>query len=126
MIEKSKAKPLAKSTDLGRPNGLLAADKGVWVVTFGTGELYRLDEKGAKQDAAKLPKGSLDGIVKVGDNLLISSWESNAVYRGKPGGTFEVAVANVKSPADIGWDSKRSRVLVPLFTENTVEVYEVK
>ncbi len=126
VIEKGKAKPLAKGKDLDRPNGVLAADKGVWVVSFGPSGLYRLDEKGQKQDVTKLPKGSLDGIVKVGDDFYISSWESSSVYKGKPGGTFEVAIPNVKSPADIGLDKKRSRILVPLFMENAIEVYEIK
>lgn len=127
IIDKGKAKALAKTPDLGRPNGLLVTDKGVLVVTFGSGELYRLDDKGAKQDAMKLPKGMLDGIVSIGgDTLLVSSWEGSAVFRGKLGGTFEVVVAEQKSPADIGWDSKRSRVLVPHFMTNLVEAYDVK
>lgn len=127
VIEKGKAKAFAKGADLGRPNGLLVVDKSVLVVTFGTGELYRLDEKGTKQDAAKLPKGMLDGIVATADgSLLVSSWEGQAVFKGKLGGTFEVAVAAQESPADIGWDSKRSRVLVPHFMGTTVEAYDVK
>lgn len=122
----NKLKTLAKNKDLGRPNGLLAADKGVWVVTFGSGELYRLDEKGEKKDAVKLPKGQLDGIVKVGDSLLVSSWEGPSIFRGKLGGTFEAVLSSLKSPADIGWDTKRSRVLVPVFMGDVVEVYDVK
>jgi sugar lactone lactonase YvrE len=46
VIENKRAKPLAKSPDLGAPNGLLPVATGVWVVTFGSGELYRLDAKG--------------------------------------------------------------------------------
>src|SRR5207248_11288154 len=49
-----------------------------------------------------------------------------AVYKGKLGGTFEPVLENQKSPADIGWDKKRSRVLVPHFMENTVEAYDIK
>jgi sugar lactone lactonase YvrE len=126
VIEKGKAKPLAKSPDLGKPNGLLVDGKSVLVCTFGTGELYRLDEKGQKSDAAKPPKGSLDGIVRVGDALLVSSWEGSTVYRGKVGGPFEAAITEVKSPADIGYDSKRKRVLVPHFLEDVVEAYDLK
>lgn len=126
VIEKGKAKALAKGEDLGKPNGLLATDAGVWVVTFGSGELYRLDDKGAKKDGQKLPKGSLDGIVPLADGLLVSSWDASTVYRGKPGGTFEPAIEGVKSPADIGYDAKRGRVLIPLFMENAVEIYEIK
>ena len=124
VIDKGKAKALAKSPELGRPNGLLVDDKGVWVVTFGTGELYRLDDKGAKHDALKLPKGMLDGIVAAGDSLLISSWEGSAIFHGKT--AFEVALPDQKAPADIGYDTKRGRVLVPHFTEDTVEAYELK
>jgi sugar lactone lactonase YvrE len=127
VIEKGKSKPLAKDAEkLGRPNGLAVGPTGVWVVTFGTGELYRLDDKGQKQDAVKLPKGSLDGIVLMGDSFFISSWDANGVYEGRSTGPFHLVISNVKSPADIGIDTKRSRVLVPLFTENAVEAYEVK
>jgi sugar lactone lactonase YvrE len=73
VIEKGKAKALAKSTELGRPNGVLWTDKGLLVVTFGTNEVYRLDDKGVKQDVTKTPAGGLDGIVSVGDSLLVSS-----------------------------------------------------
>ncbi len=124
VINKGKAKAIAKTPDLGRPNGILVDEKGVWVVTFGSGELYRLDDKGQKQDVVKLPKGMLDGIVAVGDSFLISSWEGSGIMRGTS--TFEVALADQKSPADIGYDTKRSRVLVPHFTEDTVEAYDLK
>src|SRR5262249_42471950 len=99
---------------------------GVLVVTFGTNELYRLDDKGAKQDVTKLPKGSLDGIVQMGDALLISSWEGSAIFKGKLGGTFEQVLGDLKAPADIGFDKKRNRVLVPRFQEDAVEAYDVK
>jgi len=126
VIEGGKAKAIAKTPDLGGPNGLLVTDKGVVVVTFGSGEVYRLDAKGAKADASKPPKGALDGVVALGDSLLVSSWEGSAIYRGKLGGAFDVALTDQKSPADIGYDTKRGRVLVPHFTEDTVEAYDLK
>jgi hypothetical protein len=126
VIEKGKAKSLAKGDELGGPNGVVAGKDGVWVVTFQSGELYRIDEKGQRQQVQKLPKGMLDGITVVGDTVLVSSWEAGTIYRGKPGGTFEPAVTGMKAPADIGYDAKRSRVLVPLFKDNAIEVYDVK
>jgi sugar lactone lactonase YvrE len=125
-IDKGKAKALAKSADLKRPNGVAVGDKGVIVVTFGANEVYRLDEKGAKQDVTKTPAGMLDGVIVLGDSLLVTSWEASAIYRGKLGGTFETVLADQKSPADIGYDTKRGRVLVPHFLEDTVEAYEIK
>ncbi len=126
VIDKGKAKPLAKGTELGRPNGVLWTDKGLVVVTFGSNEVYRLDDKGVKQDVTKTPAGGLDGVVAVGDSLLVTSWEASTIFRGKLGGTFEAALTGQKSPADIGYDTKRGRVLVPHLMENTVEVYELK
>jgi hypothetical protein len=126
VIEKGKLKTVAKSKDLGGPNGLLAVDKGVLVVTFGNNELYRLDDKGVKQDVTKIPGGALDGIAQAGDKLLVSSWQTSSVYRGTLGGSFEVVLPELKGPADIGFDSKRKRVLVPRFLESAVEVYDLK
>jgi sugar lactone lactonase YvrE len=126
VIAKGKAKALAKGTDLGGPNGVLFTDKGVVVVTFGSGEVYSLDDKGKKTNVSKPPTGALDGVVPLGDSLLVSSWEGAAIYKGKLGGTFELVLADQKSPADIGYDTKRGRVLIPHFTEDTVEVYELK
>jgi hypothetical protein len=123
VVEKGKAKPLAKSEDLGHPNGLLWGGDKLWVVTFGTGEIYSLDKTGKKGDAQKLPKGQLDGIVAAGDSLLVSSWEAQGVSKGKPGGSWDLVLPGLKAPADIGLDTKRSRVLVPLFQDNAVEAY---
>jgi sugar lactone lactonase YvrE len=126
VIEKGKVKTIAKSPELGAPNGVLATDKGVIVVSFGSGEVYRLDDKGKKQDVSKPPAGALDGVVALGDSLLVSSWQAATIFRGKPGGSFEVALSDQKSPADIGYDTKRGRVLVPHFLEDTVEAYDLK
>jgi hypothetical protein len=126
VIEKGKLKTVAKGKDLGGPNGLFSVDNGVLVNTFGSNEVYRLDDKGAKQDITKLPEGGLDGIAQAGDTLLVSSWKGSAVYRGTLGGKFELVLGELKGPADIGFDSKRKRVLVPRFLESAVEVYDLK
>jgi len=126
VIDKGKVKAIAKGKELGEPNGLLALDNGVLVNTLGSNELYRLDDKGTRQDVTKLPGGGLDGLVQVGDRLLVTSWQTSSIYRGTLGGTFEVALPEQKGPADIGFDSKRKRVLVPRFLDNAVEVYDLK
>jgi sugar lactone lactonase YvrE len=126
LIEKGKAKAIAKDRSLNQPNGIVVGPTGVWIASFASDELYRLDDKGKKQDVQRLPKGGLDGLVLHGDTFYVSSWPAAAVYKGKSGGTFDIAVGGVKSPADIGFDKKRSRILVPHFMENTIEVFEVK
>jgi sugar lactone lactonase YvrE len=125
-IKKGKAEVVAKGEDLGRPNGLCADGGKVHVVTFGTGEMYAL-EKGKKTEVVKAPKGSLDGLIDLGKgDHLVSSWEGEVVYRLDAKGNATEVVKNVKAPADIGWDSKRKRILVPRFMDNRVEVYELK
>jgi sugar lactone lactonase YvrE len=125
-IDKGHAKVLAKSKDLGGPNGLLVVDNGVVVVTFGSGEVYRLDDKGKKQDVAKPPTGMLDGVVALGDSLLVTSWQGSAIYKGKLGGPFEAVLSDQKSPADIGYDTKRGRLIIPHLMEDAVDVYDLK
>jgi len=41
------------------------------------------------------------------------------------GGTFEVVVSGLEAPADIGYDTARGRLLVPLFNAGEVRVYDV-
>lgn len=126
VLEKDKPKPLAKYKELGGPNGLLASDKGVLAVSFNGTELYRIDDKGKKLDTTQLPAGGLDGIIAVGDSLLITSWKASTIYRGKLGGTFTPVLEKLSAPADIGFDTKRNRVLVPRFQDNAVEAYEIQ
>ena len=125
-ISGKKATKYASGTDLDRPNGLEVVDGKVWCVSFGSNELYDI-EKGKKANVVKLPKGSLDGLVHMSDNtFLVTSWESNAVYRGPREGPFAEAVTNVKSPADIGYDTKRHVLLVPHFMENKVTIHDLR
>ena len=123
-----KVTTIAKSKDLGGPNGLVRGDKSdkTWVVSFGSGELYSIDAKGKKADVQKLGKGGLDGIVMVGDDVIVSSWDASGIYRGKPGTELKPVIEDLKSPADIGYDKKRGRLLVPLFTESEVRAYDLK
>ncbi|HVU03968.1 MAG TPA: hypothetical protein VHE30_19550 [Polyangiaceae bacterium] len=118
-----RADKLIANKDLGGPNGLLADDKGVWTVTFGSGALYHVGMDGKAEPAQKLEAGPLDGIVKLADGtLLVSSWGQSAVLRGTPGGKFEQVIKDAKSPADIGYDTKRNVVLIPLFTLDAIEL----
>jgi sugar lactone lactonase YvrE len=125
-IADGKASRVMKDKALGVPNGLLADADGIWVVTFGSGELYRLTNAGAKENVQKLPAGQLDGIVRTADgSMWISSWEGSSVLRGMPGGTFTPVISGVASPADIAFDPKRGRIWIPLFDGNAVEIHSL-
>lgn len=114
---------IVKDPSLGHPNGIFVAVDGVIVVTFGSGEVYRIDPAtGARTDLPKPPKGQLDGVqLLAGGGLLVSSWEGQAVYKLSDG-AYTTVVDSVASPADIGFDTKRGLVLIPLFTKNKIEV----
>ncbi|HVJ12427.1 MAG TPA: hypothetical protein VNC62_12725, partial [Burkholderiales bacterium] len=123
-IKGNKATQVAKG-DLGAPNGLLVQGDDVWVVTFASGELYKLGKGGKKEAVEKLPKGQLDGIVAGADGTLyVSSWEGSAVFHGKQGSWTE-GPTGVKSPADLAIDTKHNVLVIPLFQENRIEIHEV-
>ncbi|MBW2525574.1 MAG: SMP-30/gluconolactonase/LRE family protein [Deltaproteobacteria bacterium] len=121
--EAGTATAIAKGEELGRPNGLFVDGEGVWVVTFGSGELYRLDQDGKRVDVHKLPGGSLDGVIRLANGqLIISSWSTKTIYRGPKQGPFKPLFSPVNAPADIGFDPKRNRLLVPRFNDHLVEL----
>lgn len=112
---------LARGEQLGHPNGLALSGDSLYVVTFGTGEFYRL-QNGARLDVVKLPKGSLDGIVIFGRMVFISSWDGSSIFRGTLGGEIFEALSGVPAPADIGHDPFQHRLLIPLFNDNTLKI----
>jgi hypothetical protein len=121
----SAQKVIASPGALLRPNGLAFVDGKLWAVSFGGNELYRI-EGGKKVYVNTLPKGSLDGLVPLSDgSFLVSSWDGKAIYRGKDN-RFQPVIENIDSPADIGYDAKRHRLLVPHFMENVVSIHDVQ
>jgi hypothetical protein len=110
---------LAQDASLGRPNGLLMSGERLWVVTFGSGELYTIDGSGQRAEVTKLAKCSLDGVVEFKQRLFVSSWEASAVYE-RVGGEFVERVSKLPAPSDIGLDERRGRLLIPLFNDDTL------
>ncbi len=118
-----KPKQLIGGKALGAPNGVTIVDGKIWVVGFGAKTLWRIVD-GKQADVQELPAGSLDGVEALGDaRVAVSSWEAKAVWAGTLGGTFKPIIENCESPADIGVDVKRKRVLVPVFNGNAVRFY---
>ncbi len=129
------AVPIARGDALGHPNGIVAVADSVTFVTFGAAAVRRLpataaagSEGSAPRTLATLPGGQLDGIVAPADgSLLVSSWELNAVLRLPAGGGPATVVADsLPSPAGIGWDESRRRLLVPLFESDRVAFRPVR
>jgi streptogramin lyase len=115
---------IIRGDSLGRPNGITVDSSGAYVVTFGSGAAYHLDATGARTAFPKPPHGQLDGIVETaGGTFYISSWEDSSVVAvNPPSDTYTMKVHGVPSPADIGYDSRRHRLLIPSVLTNRIEI----
>jgi hypothetical protein len=112
-----------KSTDLGMPNGVLAIDSGIYSVTFGSGAMQRLSADGKLMAVPQPPAGRLDGLVALADGkMALSSWNASSVYAVNREGEYCLIADGLEAPADMGYDSKRNRVLVPLFKKNELVI----
>lgn len=110
---------IVKDKNMGHPNGIIADGKVLTVVTFVSGELFRINAQGKRQQLPKPPNGSLDGLLKLNNGqLVMSSWSGSALYVLDKDGTYSILADALDAPADLGFDSKRKRLLVPLFKQN--------
>jgi len=105
------------------PNGILADSGGVTVVMW-SGDVMRYDSHGRGTAMAKSAHPQLDGLVRLANGALIASvWHDSSLIRLNPGDSaWTTVVRGIPSPADIGYDTRRGRVLIPVFTENRVEI----
>jgi SMP-30/Gluconolactonase/LRE-like region len=112
---------------LQRPNGLWITDDGLIVVPFGSGEIARYDAAGKRSVLATAPAGGLDGVVGLpGGDLLVTSWDAQSLFRVTATGEVSTFATGVPSPADLGLDAKRGRVIVPIFNEDRLVAFSVK
>ena len=122
-----KYKAVAKGKDMGHPNGVLEDGKKILMVTFGTGNLFSYTTSGKETVLPTPPQGSLDGLIKLKDGrIVISSWAGSALYAFNKDKSFSVLADGLDAPADLGLDTKRNRILVPLFKQNKVVILPVK
>lgn len=121
------AEVVLRDTTLHNPNGLVVSSEGIIVVPFGGADIVRIDEAGQVTTVATAPGGQLDGVVEIEDGtLFVTGWEGSVVYRVAPGGAMTMEIQNIDAPADLGYDARRRRLLIPTFSQNTVEIHEVQ
>jgi sugar lactone lactonase YvrE len=99
---------------ISNPNGVsVDAEQRLWAVAGD--QLFRVED-GKILDATQLPTDGLDGIEwRSTGSILVSSWASNSIYERASGSSFAELACELRSPADIGYDATRDRLLVPLF-----------
>jgi hypothetical protein len=122
---------VARRPDLGGPFALLADGKGLWIACTGSADLLLLiptSNGGRSPDAGRLhlPGDAPRGIASMPDGtLLISSWTARSVFRGFRDGPFEPVIRGLESPADLDYDSRRKRLLIPLLTGQALAIFEL-
>jgi sugar lactone lactonase YvrE len=120
----------AEGGQLGRPNGITwdAAGKRWIVISFDpfNGQVM-VDPKGsAKPRLIRSGKGQLDGVEALPDGaLLFTSWADSSVHLLRDGRDQPI-IREVPVPADIGIDTKRNRLAIPLSMLGVVQLWTLE
>ena len=121
-------KVVAHGNVLGRPNGVTwdPVSKRWIVVSFDTwhSEVYALHPEDSTRIILATGKGRFDGIEPISSGrFLVSCWQDSSIHVfGNH--TDKQIVRNVPSPADIGIDTKRNRLAIPV-GNNRVEFWDL-
>ncbi len=117
----------ARGDSLGWPKGITVdpVGKRFIIVSFGPTKSVLAWKPGDKAPKV-IAKGAggFDGVEVVGTRILVSSWTDSTVSAYETGQEVKV-ITGVPSPADIGYDAKRNRVLVPIFSGDRVEIWQL-
>ncbi|HEY6108120.1 MAG TPA: SMP-30/gluconolactonase/LRE family protein, partial [Gemmatimonadales bacterium] len=116
----------AEGDSLQRPNGITwdATGNRFIVVAYGGPSVFSWKLGDKTPTLIGQGPGGFDGVVMAGGKLLVSSWNDSTVSAYQTGNAEKV-ITGVPGPADIGYDAKRNRVMIPLFTQNRVEIWQL-
>ncbi len=116
----------AEGDALQRPNGITwdATGSRFVVVAFGGPSVFQWKLGDKVPTVIAQGPGGFDGVEMARGKLLVSSWTDSTVSAYQ-GGLEDKVISGVPSPADIGYDAKRNRVLIPVFTGDRVEVWQL-
>ncbi|HEX6533644.1 MAG TPA: SMP-30/gluconolactonase/LRE family protein [Gemmatimonadaceae bacterium] len=112
--------------DLQQPNGITwdSRDLRFIIVSFGGSSIFGWRPPGGSPMVIGHGGGQLDGVEFLPDNrLLVTSWKDSSLYVRS--GNREVVVKGFPSPADIGVDTRRNHVAVPLLLQDKVDIWNI-
>jgi sugar lactone lactonase YvrE len=119
-----------EAPDLHLPNGITWDPQGKrWIVVAfdrHAGEVWVLPRTGdTTRIVLRRGKGQLDGVEVLPDGrLLFSSWADSAIHVLE--GTRDTPlIRQMHEPADIGVDTRRGRVLIPLAIVGHVQIWDL-
>jgi sugar lactone lactonase YvrE len=115
---------------LGRPNGITwDAKRQRWlVVNFEpfSSKLYAMRQGDTARTVLAHGKGKWDGVEALPDGRVVyASWSDSSVHVLSPDGTDTQLVTSAPTPADIGIDTRRMRVAIPVTNLNRLEIWTI-
>jgi len=114
---------LARGPGLGNPNGLVyeRPHQRLLVTTGESGKIIAVDMQGNILTVFRGAFKGLDGIdLDRQGNMIVSSFTAGEIYRIKKYSMVEVLRKHMVTPADISFDPRNNRVLVPSFDGNLI------
>jgi hypothetical protein len=119
----------AEGTQLHRPNGITWDSVGKrWIVlSFDPfdGTVMVNPQGNAKPQVIRTGKGQLDGVEALADGaLLFTSWADSSIHL-LANGRDRPIIRAVPVPADIGIDTKRNRLAIPLSVLGVVQLWSL-
>jgi sugar lactone lactonase YvrE len=120
---------MAGGAALGRPNGITWDPDGKrWiVVSFDPfkSQVYALKPEDGTKTVLARGLGKFDGVERLGDGrLLVTSWSDSSLHV-IDGSRDERMIRGLWQPADLGVDTRRQRVAIPLVLQGRVEIWEL-
>lgn len=116
---------------LSGPNGIVwdSAGSRFLIAPFNGPTLLAWTPGGSAPNPRRLAAGpgGYDGIELLADGrAAVTTWTDSSVYVMTDDSTLTRLITGLEAPADLGVDRARSRLLLPLFNQNRVVVYEVR
>lgn len=111
------------------PNGITwdAHNKRWLAVTFDpfASEVTSFSQGNSARTKVASGRGRFDGVEVLGDGaILVSAWNDSSVHRFA-NGKDEQIIRHLSQPADIGFDTRRARVAIPLGMVDRVQFWEL-
>jgi len=113
-----------QNDQLSRPNGIMwdASARRFVIVPFGGDSLVTWTPGANAVTVLTTGPGQFDGVVQFNGTTLVSSKATGTIYALR-NGKLEPVIQHVPDVADMGVDTRRALLLVPLTASNRVEIY---
>jgi sugar lactone lactonase YvrE len=120
---------VARGKELKLPNGITwdPAGRRWLVVSFDPfrSEVYAMKPGESSHATLYRGTGRFDGIERLGDGrLLVTSWSDSSLHVIH-GSSDQRVIRDLWQPADLGVDTRRQRVAIPLVLQGRVEIWEL-